>query len=50
MNGGAWLTVGQRRVDVHYRDLDDVEHWLAEAQAGRFAKELPLFYVAGIPS
>src|SRR6266567_7068419 len=50
MNGGAWLTVGQRRVDVHYRDLDDVEHWLAEAQAGRFAKELLLFYVAGIPS
>ena len=50
MNGGTWLTVGQRRVDVHYRDLDDVEHWLAEAQAGRFAKELLLFYVAGIPS
>ncbi|MCU1658057.1 MAG: polymerase subunit beta [Pseudonocardiales bacterium] len=25
-NGGAWLSVGDRRVDVHYRDLDDVEH------------------------
>src|SRR5215472_5368591 len=50
MNGGAWLTVGNRRVDVHYRDLDDVEHWLAEAEAGCFAKELLLFYVAGVPT
>ncbi len=29
--GGAWLTAGDRRVDVHYRDLDDVEYRLAEA-------------------
>src|SRR5215472_884387 len=50
MNGGAWLTVGNRRVDVHYRDLDEVEHWLAEAEAGRFAKQLLLFYAAGIPT
>ncbi len=25
-NGGAWLTAGQRKVDVHYRDLADVEY------------------------
>jgi len=50
MNGGAWLTIDGRRVDVHYRDLDDVEHWCAEAEAGRFRKELLLFYVAGIPT
>jgi len=25
MNGGAWLTVAERRVDVIYRDLDEVE-------------------------
>jgi len=50
MNGGAWLTVDGRRVDVHYRDLDDVENWCAEARAGRFRKELLLFYVAGIPT
>jgi predicted nucleotidyltransferase len=36
MNGGAWLTVDGRRVDLHYRDLDDVEHHLAEAEQGRF--------------
>jgi Nucleotidyltransferase domain len=50
MNGGAWLTIDSRRVDVHYRDLDEVEHWCAEAQSGRFQKELLLFYAAGIPT
>ena len=50
MNGGAWLTIDGRRVDVHYRDLDQVEYWCAEAEAGRFQKELLLFYVAGIPT
>jgi hypothetical protein len=50
MNGGAWLNVDGRRVDVRYRDLDEVEYWCAEAQAGRFKKELLLFDVAGIPT
>jgi len=50
MNGGAWLSVDERAVDVHYRDLDEVEYWCAEALAGRFRKELLLFYVAGIPT
>jgi predicted nucleotidyltransferase len=49
-NGGGWLEVDGRRVDVHYRDLDDVEHHLAEAQAGRFSIERLLFHLAGIPS
>jgi predicted nucleotidyltransferase len=50
MNGGAWLHLDGRRVDVHYRDLDEVDHWCTEARAGRFRKELLLFYVAGIPT
>jgi Polymerase beta, Nucleotidyltransferase len=50
MNGGAWLTIDGRAVDVHYRDLTEVQHWCAEAEAGRFNKELLLFYVAGIPT
>jgi hypothetical protein len=25
-NGGAWLQVDGRKVDVHYRDLEDVEY------------------------
>ena len=49
-NGGAWLTVDGRRVDVHYRDLDVVEHELTEARAGRFRIEPLLFHLAGIPS
>ncbi len=49
-NGGAWLEVDGRRVDVHYRDLDDVEHHLAQAQEGRFHIERLLFHLAGIPS
>ncbi|GAB2684689.1 nucleotidyltransferase domain-containing protein [Kribbella swartbergensis] len=49
-NGGGWLEVEGRRVDVHYRDLDDVERHLAEAQEGRFHIERLLFHLAGIPS
>ncbi|QWF82878.1 nucleotidyltransferase domain-containing protein [Amycolatopsis sp. CA-230715] len=49
-NGGAWLTVDSRAVDVHYRDLDVVEHELAEAERGRFHWEPLAFHLAGIPS
>jgi hypothetical protein len=49
-NGGAWLEVDGRQVDVHYRDLGDVEHELAEARAGRFRIERLLFHLAGIPT
>jgi len=49
-NGGAWLTVDGRRVDVHYRDLDEVEYHLAEARAGRFRIEPLLFHLVGIPT
>ncbi|WP_328870604.1 nucleotidyltransferase domain-containing protein [Streptomyces sp. NBC_00287] len=49
-NGGAWLTIDGHRVDVHYRDLDVVEHELAEAEQGRFRVEPLLFHLAGIPS
>lgn len=49
-NGGAWLRVEDRRVDVHYRDLDDVEHHLAEAREGRFRVERLMFHLAGVPT
>lgn len=49
-NGGAWLEVDGRHIDVHYRDLNDVEHQLAEAQQGRFHVEHLAFHLAGIPS
>ena len=50
MNGGAWLSIDDRAVDVHYRDLDDVERRCEEVEAGRFTKQLLLFYTAGIPT
>ncbi|MFD6160700.1 nucleotidyltransferase domain-containing protein [Nocardia sp. NPDC060256] len=49
-NGGAWFTIDDRQVDVHYRDLDVVEHELAEAEQGRFHWEPLMFHLAGIPS
>ena len=35
INGGAWLQVGERRVDWLYRDLDRVERVLGDCEAGR---------------
>lgn len=49
-NGGAWLQVRSRHVDVHYRDLEDVERRIAEAREGRFHIERLPFHLAGIPS
>ena len=49
-NGGAWLTIDGRAADIHYRDLDVVEHEIAEARQGRFHWEPLMFHLAGIPS
>jgi len=49
-NGGAWLEVDGRGVDVHYRDLSDVERRIADAEHGEFEIEHLSFYVAGIPT
>jgi len=49
-NGGAWLQVDGRNVDVHYRDLDEVEREVGEARAGRFRVERLMFHLAGIPT
>jgi predicted nucleotidyltransferase len=49
-NGGAWLTVDGRAVDVHYRELADVERRLAQAREGRFEVERLMFHLAGVPT
>jgi hypothetical protein len=36
VNGGAWLTIGGQRVDFVYRNLEQVERVIAEAEAGRY--------------
>lgn len=48
VNGGAWLTIDGGRVDLLYRNLDGVEHWLAEAHAVRFERDHVEGYIAGM--
>jgi predicted nucleotidyltransferase len=50
VNGGAWLEIDGERVDLLYRDLDVVEHWIAEADAGRFEIDRVGGHVAGLPT
>jgi predicted nucleotidyltransferase len=50
VNGGAWLQVDKDRVDLLYRDLDLVEHWLAETESGRFEVDEVAGHVAGLPT
>jgi hypothetical protein len=50
VNGGAWLTIDGARVDLIYRDLDEVLRWTAAAEEGRFEIQREVGYVAGIPT
>lgn len=49
-NGGARLTVEGQRVDLFYRDLDAVRHWVEEAEAGRYEVDRVEGYLAGMAS
>lgn len=49
-NGGARLTVEGQRVDLLYRDLDVVQHWLDEAEAARYEVDQVEGYLAGMAS
>lgn len=48
VNGGAWLTIDDTKVDIIYRDLDEVMRWTAAAQRGEFEIHREVGYVAGI--
>ena len=50
VDGGAWLTVDGVAVDLLYRDLDRIERWRAEAEAGRFDILAQTGYLAGAPT
>jgi predicted nucleotidyltransferase len=50
MNGGAWRTINGARVDLLYRDLDVVSHWVSEAEAGRYERDHVEGYVCGMPT
>jgi hypothetical protein len=48
VNGGAWLTIDGTKVDLIYRDLDEVLRWTEAAEEGRFEIQREVGYVAGI--
>jgi hypothetical protein len=48
MNGGAWLTIDGSKVDLIYRDLDEVLGWTEAAEEGRFEIQREVGYVAGL--
>jgi hypothetical protein len=50
VNGGAWLTVEGEPVDVLLRNLDVVEGWWADAQAGQFEIDNVEGHIAGLPT
>ncbi len=50
MYGGAVFELDGRRLDVHFRNLDVVEHWTREANEGRFDVHILAFHLAGIPT
>ena len=50
MYGGAVFDLDDRHFDIHYRNLDVVEHWTREAEAGRFEVHILGFHSAGIPT
>jgi predicted nucleotidyltransferase len=50
MYGGAVFDLDGRHFDIHYRNLDVVEHWTREAREGRFEVHILGFHLAGIPT
>jgi hypothetical protein len=50
MYGGAVFDLDGRHFDIHYRNLDVVEHWTHEAIEGRFEVHILGFHLAGIPT
>jgi hypothetical protein len=50
MNGGAWLVIEGQRVDLIYRDLDEVERRVAETEVGDFEVQLLGGFLAGFPT
>jgi predicted nucleotidyltransferase len=47
MNGGAWFVIDGVKLDLIYREVAFVRHWIDEANEGRFRVELLNGYLAG---
>ena len=50
MYGGAVFDLDGRHFDIHFRNLDVVEHWTHEAIEGRCEVHILGFHLAGIPT
>ena len=50
MYGGAVFDLDGRHFDIHFRNLDFVEHWTHAANEGRFEVHILGFHLAGIPT
>ena len=50
MNGGAWLEIDDRRVDLLWREVDALDELVRQAHRGEFRVVRVPFFVAGIPS
>lgn len=50
MNGGAWLTIEDQRVDLLFRDLAEVERWTQRAEAGDWELFRVPSYLCGMAS
>lgn len=50
VNGGAWLSVQGRAVDVLLRDLDQIERWWLDARHGQFEIDNVEGHLAGLPT
>jgi len=48
VNGGAWLTIEGTKVDLIYRDLDEVLRWTEAADTEHFEIHREVGYVAGM--
>jgi hypothetical protein len=46
-NRGAWLQIQGRRVDVHYRDLDSVDHEHDRQRAGSSSCSVTATHISG---
>lgn len=47
MDGGAWFEIDGTKVDLIYREVGAVQHWIDEANEGRFSVELLGGFIAG---
>ncbi len=50
VNGGAWLVVEGQRVDLLYREIGFVDHWLEETKRGYFEVDRVEGFVTGMPT